>query len=123
MFILQRWCEGLPRLPPSQVIEHRISFSNKERDQIELFAKAYNRDKWLENTGNILTGAGVVGIGAAIAYGAYWVGSMWGTVEDKLEVAQDTTRRAIKQTIVDPFLYWASFTGLTEDPYKDEEGV
>lgn len=88
-----------------------------------MFAKAYNRDKWLENTGNILTGVGVVGIGAAIAYGAYWVGSMWGTIEDKLESAQDTANRALKQAWIDPFKYYASWVGLAENPYKEEQGV
>ena len=66
----------MPRRCPSEVITHRIELGTAERTQLKTFARAYNRDKWLENwkgvgigTGVVVAGVGVVGI----AYSLYKV--------------------------------------------------
>lgn len=53
-----------PRLCPSQVIEHRISFGTYERNQLNTLAKAYRSDKVLENVPNMMLGT--AGIMAAV---------------------------------------------------------
>ena len=65
----------MPRKAPTQVIEHRMSLSNFERQQLEEMIDAYRKAKFAENIPNYMLGiAGIaVGGGALFAAHALWV--------------------------------------------------
>lgn len=74
----------MPRKAPSQVIEHRISMSDYERAQLKEIVAAYNRDKWLENVPNILSGTAVTIASVGAVYVGYQIYDTlrqhWGTI-------------------------------------------
>lgn len=65
----------MPRKAPTQVIEHRMSLSNFERQQLEQFFEVYKKDKFAENIPNYLIGVAGLGLGAASIWAAHalWV--------------------------------------------------
>lgn len=79
----------MPRLPPSQVIEHRVSLSNSERQALQKYI-TYNQHKsYITSAGTVLAGAGVVGVGFGVYYGAKYLGTVWSTIEDAFQSVQD----------------------------------
>lgn len=64
----------MPRKAPTQVIEHRMSLSNFERQQLEELIDSYRKDKFAENIPNYMLGVAGLGVGAAGVVAAY---SLW----------------------------------------------
>jgi len=62
----------LPRKPPSEVVEHRFSLSNLERDQLKKFVLAQQ----IKSGAGILPGVGIIAIGGGCIYAA-WALSKW----------------------------------------------
>ena len=61
----------MPRKAPKEVIEHRLTLGDYERTQLVNVVNAYNRDKWLENVPNLISGIGVLGIAGSLGIAAY----------------------------------------------------
>lgn len=86
----------MPRRCPTEVITHRIEFGTAERQQLKKFARAYNRDKWLENVANIAC-AGLIGGGIYLGfkYGGMLIGEgldLAGDVKEKWNDIQNAFR-------------------------------
>jgi hypothetical protein len=86
----------MPRRCPSEVITHRIEFGTAERQQLKKFARAYNRDKWLENVANIAC-AGLIGGGIYLGfkYGGMLIGEgidLAGDVKEKWNEIQEALK-------------------------------
>jgi hypothetical protein len=79
----------MPRRCPTEVITHRIELGTAERQQLKKFARAYNRDKWLENVANIAC-AGLLGGGIYLGfkYGGYLIGAGLDLAKDVQEEFQ-----------------------------------
>lgn len=88
----------MPRKAPSDVVEHRITFGNAERDLLNKVAGAYDRDKWLENIPYVLQGTGVVLVGAGVTWGAYGLWT-WLTGEKVLHKFFKTTNKALDSVV------------------------
>jgi len=111
----------MPRTAPSQTIEHRISLSNFERQQLDSLAKSYTFEKRVENVGRIMQGVGIVGAGLGVYLGAKYVAGTWATIEEKYDAVESNVQRAWRQVITDPAKYWLYVFGLRdEDPYKQQ---
>lgn len=61
----------MPRKPPSQVIEHRLSLSDFERRELKQVIDSYQKNKALENAPKLMLGGAAVGAVALAAYVAY----------------------------------------------------
>ena len=117
----------MPRKAPKEVIEHRITFGDYERKQLEQMIDAYQTDKIAENVPNfIIGGAAVVAAGgvALAAYGLY----QWLELPPIGEIVKDTAENAdrflrpyayddVKNTVVGPSSYRGSVTAFMEYTY------
>lgn len=61
----------MPRKAPKEVIEHRITFGDYERKQLEQIIDAYQKDKVAENIPNYMLGVASLGIAATVGVVGY----------------------------------------------------
>ncbi len=97
----------MPRKAPKEVIEHRITFGDYERKQMEQMIDAYQTDKIVENVPNFMLG--IAGLGVAAAFGLvgyalyYWLDSVPSIkdvidgIRDKIEVGPNKVRDAVSK--------------------------
>jgi hypothetical protein len=97
----------MPRKAPKEVVEHRITFGDYERKQMEQMINAYQTDKIVENVPNFMLG--IAGLGFAAAAGLvsyalyYWLDSVPSIkdvingLRDKIEVGPNKVRDAIEK--------------------------
>ena len=86
----------MPRKAPKEVIEHRVTFGDYERNELRQLINAYQGDKIAENVPNfIIGGAAVIGAGAlGLAAYAFWRWCDLGLLKDVIEDAWETTKNA-----------------------------
>lgn len=118
----------MPRKAPKEVIEHRITFGDYERNEIKQLVDYYQVDKVAENVPNfIIGGAAVVASGAALlaAYGLY----RWFELPPIGEIISDATENFdrfmrpyayddLENTVVGPESYRGSITAFMEYTYR-----
>ena len=76
----------MPRKPPTDVKEHRITLGDFERKQLTQAIDSYQADKILENTTNIVIAGAAVG---AVAVGAYVAYQLYNVIPDLFETDSD----------------------------------
>lgn len=112
----------MPRTAPSQTIEHRISLSNFERQQLEKYAEAYKEQQQIKNAGIFLQGVGVVGAGLGLYFGAKYIGQTWAGLNDKLQQIDSDIQVARSRVIIKASKWVAEVIGLSDNkstaPYE-----
>jgi len=113
----------MPRKAPNQVIEHRISFSDKERSQIEQIIKTHQTNvavdgvtATLQAVGSSLAGGGL--LWASIGLVAWFGG---GILLDKAKDAGSKTWTFINDAIADPISDFIVDATLEDKPQFDTE--
>lgn len=117
----------MPRKAPKEVIEHRITFGDYERKQLEQTIDAYQTDKIAENVPNfIIGGAAVVAAGgvALAAYALYQWFELPPIKEILKDAAEDTDRffrpyayDDVENTVVGPTQHRGKPTAYLEYTY------
>jgi len=86
----------MPRKAPKEVIEHRITFGDYERNELRQAINAYQGDKIAENIPNyILGGAGLIAAGAlGLAAYSFWRWCDLGLLKDIVADTWEVTKKA-----------------------------
>ena len=101
----------MPRKPPTDVTEHRITLGDFERKQLTQAIDSYQADKILENTTNIVIAGAAVG---AVAVGAYVAYNLYNIIPDLFETDND------QQGGLNWFASWAGVGGQYDNFVKKE---
>jgi hypothetical protein len=117
--------ERVPRKAPSEIIEHRITLGNVERDAL----KVYERTRKLETVSNavpgVLLAAGVAGVGMGVYFAAQGLETAWKEINNLITPIlekKDGKMKKKNQSWVD-FLVFGPESVKTEDTTFDPDGI